>query len=621
MRFAFGDCTLDEELFELRRNGERVSVQPKVLRALLLLVRNRPRTLPQSELVEALWPGVHVSDDSLFRTVHEARRVIGDEAHEIIVTVRGMGFRFAAEASEVGARVAMERSPHLGRDHSMAALSLRLDAAAAGRGSFAWISGLPGMGKTRLLDQLVSTARSRSALVYEVACHAAPPAPPYWLWSRLLQAAAATGGEPGNEARRVAARLDQTAGDATFGPFEAVAKVFTSLAAVQPLVLALDDVHWADDASLLLMQFFAREIRNARVLVACTHRDGASSEGRDRTIGGLVGEYGSVTVRLRPLGRDEVQQLVETLVGRPCPTPFVDEVFERTGGSPLLVRQLLATDWAAEAMAESDRTMKSTMALDGGIRESIGRHLGEVSKESRDALEWAAVAGKEIELVMLPILTGLPRQRLLDLLDEAVRASLVVKVSEGRYRFAHGLVAPVLLARLSSTERAARHRAVAEAIVSCHPDSLDTRAAELAVHYLRAAPLGTAQQAFDLASRAARRAARLADTRGAIKNWKRALEALDCLPGSDPARVDVQLELGLARAEAGDAERARDALFDAAMLGAASERPDVVGRAAVALSALGPVDQVRLGAFVKNALRDLRGDDGLSARLRALLPQ
>jgi predicted ATPase len=619
MRFEFADSVIDDELFELQRNGERVAVQPKVLQLLLYLVRERGRTVPRRELLDALWGGVRVSNASLFRAVFEARRAISDDAQTIIVTVRGRGFRFASNVTETAKEQASAPAALVGRDEQMTALVAQLDKALASRGSVAWVSGEAGMGKTRVLDEIATLARRRGARAYTTGCHESPKSPPYWPWSRLLRLLAADDAALAARALSEADALAGAAGDDTdFPRFESVARIIAAAAATKPMTLAIDDVQWADAPSLRLLRFIASEVRSARVFVACAYRDSDIDKGHG--IGALLGEYGSVAIALRPLSEDAVARLIAALTGREARPPVAAEIFARTGGSPLLVRQLLETDWATRALADDARSIASSVDVRGGLRESIGRHLDAISASSRDALAWAAIVGREFEVGVLVVATGIEQTALLDLVDEAVRACVLSKVAEGRFRFIHGLVATALLGQLQASERATRHRAVAEALIAFHPDARELRAAELAHHYLRA--VGTARQAFELATRAARQAVARGDARAAARQWRHALQAIDCLPGGDASRVDVQLELAGARSQAGERAAAKRAFLEAAILARAGDRPDALARAALGLVALAPKD-AEVEALVAEAIRltatssEARLAD-LGARLRAL---
>src|SRR5262245_28718960 len=137
MVYVFSDLEIDEELFELRKGGTKVPVQPKVLMLILLLVRERERVVPKQEIFDKVWPDVTVTDASLARAAMEARKAIGDDEQQVIVTVRGRGLRFVGPVEKRERSQAPAAPRFVGREACMAALFARLREAKAGHGSIA----------------------------------------------------------------------------------------------------------------------------------------------------------------------------------------------------------------------------------------------------------------------------------------------------------------------------------------------------------------------------------------------------------------------------------------------------------------------------------------------------
>ena len=594
-------------------------MQPKVLRLLLFLVRERARAVDRRELLGAVWPGVKVSDDSIARAILEARRAIGDDEHEMIETVRGRGFRFTAEVVEVPRVVpSVSAAAHgfVGRDACLATLRACLERALEGRAGSAAIVGDAGLGKTRLAEELAALARGRGAHVLLARVHHTPPSPPLWPWSQLVSALArGPGGGAAVEPAAKALALLATAQGADFPTFEAVTMAFGAAAAECPLVIVVDDVHWADEGSLLLLGYFAREVRDARVLLVWTYRDTAiGDDARGRALGAALRESGTVPVPLGGLTCDESARLVFELKGQE-PTPqFAAALHERTGGSPFFIRQVLETEWAARALADAARTFASSIDLQNGVRASVDRHLDGVSPECREVLVSAALLGKDFDFASLAAVTGLESKALLDHLDEAARGRLVMKRKDGRYRFVLPVVGDVLYQQLPGSERAARHRAVAEALEALHASALDVYAERIAHHFFRAAPAGTARQAFAYSVRAARHAEVRGDARGAVKQWEQAAWSLDLVPVSDPARLDVQLALASARVRSADDDGAREAFLDAAMLARALGRHEALAEAALGFSRLAGAGDVRGRALLTEARDALQTAGGPRCR-------
>src|SRR5262245_8661770 len=297
MIFAFSDFELDESLYQLRRRGEVVRLEPKVFDVLAYLVRQRDRVVPKDELLARLWPGEFVSETVLPRCITAARKAVGDDpaGQKVIQTVHGRGYRFVASVAgdarrapaADGAGAGRPADTFVGREQAMAELRAALDDAFAGRGRLVFLVGEPGIGKTRTAEELVAVARQRGARVHGGRCYEEDGSPAFWPWVQVLR-----GCIRDVEPRQLAAELGAAAADiaelvpelrqsvpqlpsppslppeqARFRVFDAAATFLRLAARPHPLIVVLDDLHWADKASLLLLQFLAREIRDAHVLL------------------------------------------------------------------------------------------------------------------------------------------------------------------------------------------------------------------------------------------------------------------------------------------------------------------------------------------------------------------
>lgn len=591
--YAFGDLELDGPRFELRKAGERVRVEPKVLNLLFHLVRARDRIVLKSEILDALWPGVTVSEASIWRVVLEARRAIGDDEQRVLVTVRGRGFRFAANVTESppAAREARttpapaaDRS-FVGREATLAAIGARLAEATEGRGSLVWLSGEAGIGKTRMADEIARAAREGGATVLTAHAHPGLEAPPLRLWADIVHRHTRDRSDEASKEPLAATEAllrgeGQAAAADLFVVFEALSRAFTEASRERPLVLVIDDLHAADEPSLRLLELLSREVRHNAWLIAGTYRDGAvPQDGRGHALGGLIASTGSLAIPLRRFSLQEVARLVEVHTGTAPSPSFAEALLERSGGNPLYAEQLLKTEWAEGALRAAAHELASTLDLQRGLIETIGRHLDGMSEPARELLALAAVLGKEFQLAELALASGLASEVLLDHLDEAVRASVLVPAVDGRHRFSHVLVRDVLYKRLSSAERVALHRRVGEKLLAHHGDAIDAYAAPIANHFLRALPGADPEVAIDLGMRAAGREARLGRHKEAAKLWARTATALSLLSGDDVRRVTVQLGLAKALHACGRKSEAREAFLDAAVLAETFRRPQELAEA------------------------------------------
>ncbi len=579
MIFAFADHELDEERFELRSLGVKVPVQPKVLDVLFVLVRNRDRVVLKRELLSAVWANVAVSEASISRAIMEARRAIGDDLQQSLLTVRGRGFRFALDVEERASapppespRGGVQVDPALvGRDAVVAALDARLDDARAGHGCMVWLSGEAGIGKTRMLQELERLARARGARVLNARATEDSSAPPLWPIAQLLRAFAAAQPTPPRDlvegATTITAGLmpAQSAGLFTF--FDGFVRQLVSASRTSPIVVALDDLQWADDGTLRFLQFLAGELRDSSILIAGAYRDVVvvAEDDRARRLFGLASGHSSLLIPLRGLACGDIPRFVEVATGSAPTAAFTDAVFDRSGGNPLYLHQLLKTDWAERALSETAATLASSLDLQQGLIDSISRHVDALSEGARRFLTESAVLGTEFDLGRLTLVSDTPEREFLDHLDEALRGRILRKAKDGRYRFAHTLVREVLYKKLSASQRAERHAFIAERL-HAHPEPLDAYLTEVATHFARALPGGDPARAIELSIRAAQRESSLAAHESAVRLWEQAAKALTFVRGRPDDRVCVELGRGASYLHVGREQDARDAFHDAMIL-------------------------------------------------------
>jgi predicted ATPase len=635
MILCFGDHELDDQQFELRMDGVKVPVQPKVLDVLFHLARARDRVVLKRELLDAVWPGVAVSEASISRVIMEARKAIGDELHQVVVTVRGRGFRFTAPVTERDRPLTTKPAESqidptfVGRAACLAAAEAKLEETLAGHGSTLWLSGEAGIGKSRTAEEVARRARTRGATILFAHAHETPASPPFWIWTQLIRAYATArqDGSVRGLLQQVAPLMTGAAvpPGAEFKLFDAVARLVKEASDAQPIVLVLDDLHWSDEGSLRLLQFVVRELRQAAVLTVATYRDtGLQSDAVGRALGDLLRERGSVSIPLRGLSLEEAVKFVEVAAGSTPSPEFARTLLERSGGNPLYMQQLLRTEWAERALTERAHELASSMDLQQGLIESICRHVDSMSEPARELLTVAAVLGREFELAKLLVVCSLPQKDVFDRLDEAARARILVKGKDGAYRFAHALVRDVLYKKLSSAERVARHRTIAERLLSHYGADVDAHAAELARHFVRALPAGDPALAIDFSMRAAQQDTAIGSHRSAAKHWQEALGAFGHVKGDEVRRVRVLLELARSLSLAGQAAEAREAYLDAATLARTFRLGGALAEAALGFAAIAGDVPVQRDAVLREALAGLaaspdQATTGLEAAVQAAI--
>lgn len=473
-----------------------------------------------------------------------------------------------------------------GRDPVLGILHAAVDAAMGGHGATLLVAGEPGIGKTAVLAAVSHHAEARGARVWWGGCWEGSGVPAYWPWSQVLEAASgdrrsgtAQSGAPPlltAEASSGEASADE-AEAARFALFDAIARFLAAQAARHPVVVVLDDLQWADDSSLRLLEFVTHRVRGHSVLFLGAYRDAEAGPTLRRAIAN------SQVLRLGGLPRVEVGALMATFLGGSVPAGLVTEVHRRSGGNPLFVRELTQLLHAGGSREAPDWT--PPMVPDG-IRETLERRLARLSQPCANVLTLAAVAGTELRPeVLRRAVEGGPD--LFPLLEEATAARVLVAPDEPLlpYRFTHELYRDTILASLPAPARMRLHRAVAHALESLRDEGVPVPATEIAWHFLAAAAMHDPQvieAAIQYATEAGREAsAQLAYTE-ACDHYERALRAVELAGEPKPeARLRLLLQLAPARDRAGEGPRAREVFLAATAI--ARELRDAPGLADAAI--------------------------------------
>ena len=560
----------------------------------------------------------------------------------------------------------------VGRERELAELRHGLEGALNGRGGLFMVAGDPGVGKTALADELGAEAVRAGALVLWGRAWDGGGAPAYWPWLRIMRrlsaerdisaTLAALGPEAGARLARVmpdlvpapaarpgdAPELDPRAAPAPHaGPdgapppgrpepdpglgetdaarfqiFDAVTSLLRAAAAGGPLVLILDDLHGADQPSLLLLGFLAVHLRDSPILVIGTYRE---SEARlDPQLAGALGDiirHGQ-RLPLRGLRERDVAEVVERVAGRRPPDRVVRAIHEATEGNPFFVDEVVRL-LSAEGRLDSEAQVLS-LRIPDGVRETIRHRLAPLPDRARKLLLCAAVIGREFRLDTLQRVCELEDAELDGALSEAVDSGVVIErpATIGAYAFAHGLIREALYDDLGPQRRSLLHRAAGLALEELYAADPEPHVSELAHHFFVAATAGELAKAIDYSVRAGERALSLVAYEEASDHFERALQAYGLQErGDGPRRCDLLLALGTAQSRAGNARGARETFLRAAGLARKLDSPQRLARAALGYGAgmggfeFGLVDDVLIGLLQE--ARDALGsaDDPLHARV------
>jgi predicted ATPase len=531
----------------------------------------------------------------------------------------------------------------IGRERELVELSAALDDAAAGGGALYLVVGEPGIGKSCFAEVFAALAAARGARVLRGACWEGDGAPPYWPWTQVVRALLPALAQRGLGAAdrsasylaaivpELAARIDDPVAAAAlesnaarFELFDAVAGLLAGAAARKVLLVLLDDLHWADTASLLLLRFLARELRQARVLLVGCHREHESRPAAPTLPLVLdLARYGR-RIPLRGLDRRQTGTLLGEILGREPDDALVGAVHGRSEGNPLFVHEL------ARVLPEGEDLVADRLPpLPDTIRGVIDGRLAPLPDPSRPVLRAAAVIGREFDLACLERACGLAAGEILDRLDAPVRDDIVVPTDfPGRYRFSHALVREALYADIPSSERATLHHRVGESIESLHGVDVEPPLSELAHHFSAALSAGGAAKAIAYTRRSAEQAMRHLAWEEAARAFRETLQLMDRELLAGRARCEVLIALGEAYKLSGRKEDAGRALQEATE--AARELGDVELLAGAAQqhgdTGLGPMwsefghTSPALVSLLEEAVAALdAGDRPLRARLLARL--
>ncbi|MGE0550530.1 MAG: AAA family ATPase [Kofleriaceae bacterium] len=507
----------------------------------------------------------------------------------------------------------------VGRDAELDALASWLDGAESGRGTVALISGEPGIGKTRFLEECAARAADRGFAVAWGRAWEVSSAPPYWPWIEALRA---LGSRPGGrdasavELERVLPELGRGASSSVgvdpFPLYDAVVGYLEAAAAREPVVVVLDDLHVADPSSLQLAALVAPQLKRMRIVLLGSHRDVEAR--RDPGVEAALGKLGRAghTLALQRLDPREVGAIVNEVTGRDDDAA-ARMIHEASDGNPLFVRELLKL-LAARSSGPVD--------VPAGVRAVIRERLALLSPATVALLQAAAVVGRTFAVTLAAEVAGVTTAALEEAIDEAVAADVVIRAEAGCYRFSHALVAETLAGELPVAVRTRSHRRAAETLARHHADDPLAPFGEIA-HHWRAAGAECAPQAIA----AARRAAEAAEARVAFADaavlYEHALEALAIAqPGSTLERAELLLRQGQAYVRGGDRARAQPPCVAASELARGLRNGELFARAALALGAdvaVGQVDRVMI-RMLEEALTLLPpGDDPWRAQVMARL--
>jgi DNA-binding CsgD family transcriptional regulator/tetratricopeptide (TPR) repeat protein len=445
-------------------------------------------------------------------------------------------------------RVASSRL--IGRSAELAELEAALGDAAEGRPSVAFVAGESGVGKTRLLAELMRRARERGTLVLrgETVGFGGESELPYLPLVAALRPLARSGDpaltEPVREAVAPllpaldAPRLDpQPAADqgSQARLFEGLLSLLSGLGEQRPVLLVIEDLHWADRSTRTALAFLARSLTDERVLVVGSYRPDELPR-RDHPLRSLLTELERAPrarrVALEPLAREELAEQLTDILGAPPAADLLERLWTRSGGNPLFGEELLAAGLDGRGAAPDT------------LRDALMLRVERLSKAARGLLSLVAV-GHRLDHQVLDETSGLEPRAMREALREAIDGHILVVQDDGMYRFRHALLREVVEDDLLPGERAELHLTLARALEQRLEDGAGAQITGAIAHHFDAS--GDQPQALAAAVRAATAAERAYAYGEAAALLERALELWDRVPDPE-ARAGVDRVTVLARA-------------------------------------------------------------------------
>ena len=519
--------------------------------------------------------------------------LISEAVKQLVQGMRGIEWKFKGEFQLKGLREAyriyevsesgqaevlsLRRARFVGRERDLEALASCLDEASGGSGLLAVIGGEAGVGKTRLAEEAARNASARGFRVWRGRCSSTEGAPPYLPFIEMLRLYIEERpddvliDELGEEATEIARLVPELArriplrGETIPLPpeqeryrlLEAVGQLIASLARRRPMLLLLEDVHWADDASCLLLRHLARMVSGTSVIVLATALDREVAPNHPLSL--VTAEFGRFQayrhVSLSGLSVSEIDEILESLGGGAPPEGLAETIFQATEGNAFFVAELVSHLQASQLLLHEDGSWKTDFLtahwdIPHSIRAVIQRRLASLDEAARRVLSVAAVVGKEFSYEVLDALEEVPADALLDALEEGARMGMIEQAGRAatQFRFTHYATQQTLYEEIPALRRQRSHLRIGEAMERSSTGGPE----ELAYHFVQAGTMASSAKTSGYMALAGEKARSMAAWEEAAEYFSRALTLAD---GIEPKeRAHLLWRLGEAQSGKGDWE-------------------------------------------------------------------
>ena len=504
-----------------------------------------------------------------------ARRMLAKSAQDRYASIADVrsdlaGLATASRESIAATKPPADRIPPIGRDAELKQLMRQLEEALAGRGSVVMIGGEPGIGKTHLTSALMDAARSRGASALTGHCYEMEGAPPYVPFIEILEYTVRNAprdhlrhilGDDAPEVAKLMPELRRIYPDIPpaleLPPeqqrrflFNAFREYVERSARVTPMVALFEDLHWADEPTLLLLRHLVQAVSGMPILMIGTYRDVDLEVGRPfaKMLESLLRQKLATRILLRRLPVDGVAQMLAALSSQKPPPSLARVVFAETEGNPFFVEEVFRHLEEEGKLFDETGKFRPGLRVDQlqvpeGVRLVLGRRLERLSDDARRILATAAVIGRVFPLELLEDLEKSRPDAALEAVEEAERARLVEMESAGRqtrYRFVHELVRQTLSETLSIPRRQRLHARVADSLERVYHSSIDAHILALAHHLYQAGAAVDQDKAIHYLSEAAKRASAAAAHEEALDHLDNAVSLLENEPSLRAAELHAR---------------------------------------------------------------------------------
>ncbi len=586
----------------------------------------------------------------LAKEPHQRYQSFGDLRTDLEQLLRdASGLTPVPQAADSAPTATDGRTPFVGRESELAQAHQLLDQAVAGQGGVLLLGGEPGVGKTRLAEEVLIEARNRGCLALTGRCYETEGTPPFIPWVEVVERSAAIVpkaafrealGDAAPEVAKLVPELRRTFPDIPapieLPPEQQRRYLFNSFldfikrgTQVTPQVVLIDDLHWADDSTLLLLQHLAEHTSEIPLLIVGTYRDVDLEVARPfaKVLGAFTRQRLAHKIAIPRLPEPGVTEMLQVLSGGTPPADLVAAVYAETEGNPFFVEEVYQHLSEEGRLFDAEGHWRADLRIEDlevpeGVRLVIGQRVERLSPEARRVLTTAAIVGRSFDLGLLEALGDAEGEALLSALEEVESAKLIHTVASGRevrWEFAHGLIRQTLESSLPLMRRQRAHLRVADAMERVYGEQAERHAADIAQHLYQAGMGADPDKTVHFLALAGDQALQAGAFDEALRQFTAALSIQE--DGDDRRKLaELQYRKGLALRSLGRVEKAVNTWRPA--LTAYEALDDVEGIARTAYDLAEQTSALRGGAraardVAKRGL-DLVGDGNAAARCRML---